>query len=159
MSKKGKQSFRKQWRTLTEIGQEFGVSAVKLGKLLKEHGLRLETGDPSAEALEGTYAERIAPKEGKVYFLWHGQKVSEYLIAKGVPKAGSSAKEASNATEARKLARSYLEALKLDNEGSKLGYLMLGEMVDDIKKLGLDAFNAALKSVGYKGEEVTFEGW
>ncbi len=28
-------------------------------------------------------------------------------------------------TEARKLARSYMEAQQLDDEGSKLGYIML----------------------------------
>ncbi|MBW4634124.1 MAG: hypothetical protein KME30_20120 [Iphinoe sp. HA4291-MV1] len=62
-------------------------------------------------------------------------------------------------TEARKLARSYMEAQKLEDEGSKLGYMMFSEMVDDIKKIGLERFNQALKSIGYKGDEVTLEGW
>ena len=62
-------------------------------------------------------------------------------------------------TEARKLARSYVEAVKLDDEGNKLGYMMIGELVDDIEKIGLPTFNAALKAIGYKGEEVTLDGW
>jgi hypothetical protein len=70
-----------------------------------------------------------------------------------------SAKDAEAMTEARKLARSYMEAQKLDDEGSKLGYMMLSSMVDDIKKVGLERFNQALKSIGYKGDEVTLEGW
>jgi len=159
MSKKKKQSFRTQWRTLTEIGQEFGVSAIKLGKLLKEHGLREADGTPTSLAFEGAYVERIEPKDGKVYFLWHGRKVSEYLVAKGIPKTGISTAEASKLTAARKLARDYLEALRLDEEGSKLGYWIMCEMVNDIKKVGLDSFNQALKSLGYKGEPVTLEDW
>lgn len=42
---------------------------------------------------------------------------------------------------------------------NKNSYMILSEMVDDIKKIGLERFNQALKSIGYKGEEVTLEGW
>ena len=155
----GKNNFRKVWKTLTELGQEFGVSAVKFGNLLKQHGLREKDGEPSQIASDGGFFEKITPKEGKSYYLWHGEKTSEYLISQGVAKNGVSAKEAETMTEARKLARSYMEAQKLDDEGSKLGYMMLSEMVGDINKIGLERFNQALKSVGYKGDEVTLEGW
>jgi hypothetical protein len=37
--------------------------------------------------------------------------------------------------------------------------MMLCEMVDEIKKIGLERFNTALRAVGYKGEPVTLEGW
>ena len=86
MSKK-KQNFRKQWRTLTELGQEFGVSAVKFGNLLKQNGLRQSDGEPSQMAKDGGYFERIQPKDGKPYYLWHRQKVSEYLVDQGVEKS------------------------------------------------------------------------
>lgn len=154
-----KNNFRKVWKTLTELGQEFGVSAVKFGNLLKQHGLREKDGEPSQMAKDGGFFEKITPNEGKAYYLWHREKTSEYLIAQGVAKNGVSAKDALMMTEARKLASSYMEAEKLDDEGSKLGYIMLSEMVDDIKKVGLERFNQALKSIGYKGDEVTLEGW
>jgi ABC-type nitrate/sulfonate/bicarbonate transport system substrate-binding protein len=154
-----KNDFRKTWKTLTELGQEFGVSAVKFGNLLKQHGLREKDGEPSQIAKDSGFIEKISPKEGKSYYLWHRGKTSEYLISQGVAKNGVSAKDALKMTEARKLARSYMEAQKLDDEGSKLGYMMLSEMVDDIKKIGLEPFNQALKSIGYKGDEVTLEGW
>jgi hypothetical protein len=159
VGKKKKQGYRKNWRTLTELGQEFGVTAIKFGNLLKQHGLREKSGEPTAAAKDGGYFEKIEPKQGSPYYLWHRERVSEYLISKGVQKAGVSTAEASKMTEARKLARSYIEAQELDNEGSKLGHMMLAEMVGDIKKVGLDIFNQALKSIGYKGEEVTLEGW
>lgn len=154
-----KNNFRKVWKTLTELGQEFGVSAIKFGNLLKQYGLRQKDGEPTQMAKDGGFFEKITPTEGKPYYLWHRQKTSDYLISKGVAKKGVSAKDAEKMTEARKLARSYMEALKLDDEGSKLGYMMISEMVDDIKKVGLEQFNQALKSVGYKGEEVTLEDW
>jgi hypothetical protein len=157
MSKKN--NFRKTWKTLTELGQEFGVSAIKFGNLLKEHGLREKNGNPSLKAKEGNYFEEIVPKEGKPYYLWHRERTIEYLTELGVEKKGISKKEAEIMTEARKLAKSYMEALKLDEEGSKVGYLMFEELIPDIKKIGLEKFNQALKTVGYKGEEVTLEDW
>jgi hypothetical protein len=156
MSKNKKQNFRKTWRTFTELGQEFGMSAIKFGKLLKEHGLREPTGEPTKFA-EGCF-QKVEPKGSHPYYLWHHEKVCEYLVSKGIEKSGVSAKEASAMTEARKLARGYLEAQKL-NEGSKLGYMMFADMVDEIKKIGIDIFNQALKTVGYKGDPVTLEGW
>ncbi|MEM9927997.1 MAG: hypothetical protein AAF915_30475 [Cyanobacteria bacterium P01_D01_bin.50] len=154
-----KNNFRKTWKTLTELGQEFGVSAVKFGNLLKQHGLREKDGEPTQLAKDGTFFEKITPSQGKPYYLWHRDKTSEYLVYQGVIKNGVSAKEAEKMTEARKLARSYMEAQKLDDEGSKLGYMMLSEMVGDIKKVGLERFNQALKSIGYKGDEITLEDW
>ncbi len=154
-----KNNFRKTWRTLTELGQEFGVSAIKFGNLLKQHGLREKNGEPTQLAKDGSFFDKITPKEGKPYYLWHHDKTSEYLVSQGVAKSGVSAKEAEKMTEARKLARSYMEAQKLDDESSKLGYMMFSEMVDDIKKVGLERFNQALKSIGYKGEEVTLQDW
>ena len=149
-------NFRKEWRTLTEIGNTFGVSARKLGSTLKQHGLREPGGEPTQLAREGGYCHRVEPKNDRGYWLWHGQKVSNYLVEKGVEKTGVSSREATLNTEARKIARSYMEALELDEEGNKLGYLMMDELIPEIKKVGLDRFNEALKSIGYKGEPVTW---
>lgn len=155
MSKKN--NFRKTWKTLTELGQEFGVSAIKFGNLLKEHGLREKDGKPSSTAKEGGYFEEVIPKEGKPYYLWHREKTVNFLVDRGIEKKGVSALEAELMTQARKLARSYQEAIELEEEGSKLGYLMFDELIPEIKKIGLERFNKALKAVGYKGEELTLE--
>lgn len=157
MSKK--KGFRKEWRTLTELGQEFGISAVKFGNLLKQHDLREKSGEPTRFARENGFVQEINPKDSKSYFLWHQKKTSDRLVALGVEKFGVSAKEASKMTEARKLAREYLDALKLDDDGSKMGYIMFQEIMPEVKKIGVEIFNKALLSVGYKGEEVTTEGW
>lgn len=152
-----KNNFRKEWRSLTEIGNVFGVSARKMGSMLKEHGLRNPDGDPSQLAKDKNYCHYVDPKKQKGYWLWHGKKVTEYLVEVGVKKKGVSEKEASLNTKARKLARSYMEADKLWEEGNKMGAWMFDELEPEIKKIGIDRFNAALKAVGYKGDPVTLE--
>ena len=143
-----KNNFRKIWRTLTELGQEFGVSAVKFGNLLKQHGLREKDGEPTQHAKDGSFCEKIVPNEGKPYYLWHRDKTIEFLMSKGVEKSGVSAKEASKITEARKLAREWIEAQRLDDEGSKLGYMMACELEPEIKRIGVDLVQSQLKTLG-----------
>lgn len=86
-----------------------------------------KNGEPTQIASDGGFFEKITPSEGKPYYLWHRNKTVEYLTSLGVNKSGVSEKEATLETEARKLAKSYLEAQKLDDEGSKLGGWLLLE--------------------------------
>ncbi|MGB5596267.1 MAG: hypothetical protein WBM32_05950 [Crocosphaera sp.] len=151
-----KQNFRKEWQTLTELGTQFGVSARKFGSMLKEFGLRESTGEPSETAI-GFY-KKIEPKNGKSYYLWSRSKIIKYFAEQGINPVISNS-EAIKDTEARKLARDYLEARKLDEEGNKLGYLMFQELMPEIKKIGVERFKKALKSVGYKEEFELDEGW
>lgn len=143
-----KNNFRKTWRTLTELGQEFGVSAVKFGNLLKQHGLREKDGEPTQKAKDGGFFDKIVPNDGKPYYLWHRDKTVEFLISQGVEKNGVSAKEASKTTEARKLAREWIEAQRLDDEGSKLGYMMASELEPEIKRIGVELVQSQLKTLG-----------
>lgn len=105
---------------MTELGQEFALSAIKFGNLLKQHGLREKYGSPTPIAKAGGFFQEITPSEGKPYYLWHRDKTVDYLVKAGVEKTGVSPQEASLDTEARKIAKSYLDALKLDEESSKL---------------------------------------
>lgn len=146
MSKKN--SFRKTWRTLTELGQEFDISALKLGNLLKQHGLREKSGEPTQRAKDGGFFEKIVPNEGKPYYLWHRDQTVEFLISQGVEKNGVSTREATKTTEARKLAREWIEAQRLDDEGSKLGYMMAYELEPEIKRIGVDLVQSQLKKLG-----------
>lgn len=157
MGKSKKDSFRRIWRTQTELGQTFGVSAVKFGKLLSQHGLRGEDKEPTEHAKTHDFCHFVQPSGASGYWLWHNKNVSEYLVSLGVEKSGISDKEASISTEARKLAKAYKEAQKLDDEGSKLGHMMFCDMIPEIRKIGLDAFNSALQSVGFKGSLLTAE--
>jgi hypothetical protein len=143
-----KNNFRKTWRTLTELGQEFGVSAVKFGNLLKQYGLREKDGEPTQSAKDGVFFEKIVPNDGKPYYLWHHDKTIEFLQHQGVEKNGVSSQEASKTTEARKLAREWIEAQRLDDEGSKLGYIMACELEPEIKRIGVDLVQSQLQKLG-----------
>jgi hypothetical protein len=143
-----KNNFRKTWRTLTELGQEFGVSAVKFGNLLKQHELREKDGEPTQNAKEGGFFEKIVPNDGKPYYLWHRDKTVEFLEHQGVEKNGVSSKEASKTTEVRKLAPEWIEAQRLDDEGSKLGYIMACELEPEIKRIGVDLVQSQLNKLG-----------
>ncbi|MDF5715136.1 MAG: hypothetical protein PUP93_14935 [Rhizonema sp. NSF051] len=143
-----KKSFRKTWRTLTELGKEFGVSAVKFGNLLKKYGLREKDGEPTQKAITGGFFNKITPNEGKPYYLWHRDKTVQFLQTQGVEKNGLSSQEALKTTQARKLAREWIEAQRLDDEGSKLGYLIAAELEPEIKRIGVDLVQSELKKLG-----------
>lgn len=106
MSNKSKKNFRSEWRTLTELGTEFGKSAIAFGKILKENGLRDAEGLPT-EAANGLF-QKIEPNQGKPYYLWNHQEVVNFLQSKGINPVNNAA-DALKDTEARKLAREYIE--------------------------------------------------
>jgi hypothetical protein len=97
MTKKSKKNFRSEWRTLTELGTEFGKSAVAFGKLLKEHGLRDSDGEPTVAA-NGLF-QRIEAKQGKPYYLWNHKGIVAFLRSKGIEPVSDS-KDALKDTEA-----------------------------------------------------------
>jgi len=51
MRKKGQQKFTDIWANQTNLGKQFGLSPIAMGKKLKELKLRGEDGNPTAQAL------------------------------------------------------------------------------------------------------------
>ncbi len=64
MGKKGHQKFIDVWANQTNLGKQFGLSSVAMGKKLKELKLRGEDGNPTAQALCQGYCTptRIPPR-------------------------------------------------------------------------------------------------
>ena len=58
MGKKGRQKFADVWANQTSLGKQFGLSAIAMGKKLKELGLRGEDGNPTTQALGKATAHR-----------------------------------------------------------------------------------------------------
>lgn len=157
MSKK-KKSFRSTWQTLTEIGQQFGISAVKTGKLLKEFELRLDSGEPAQIAVDDDLCHIVETNGQKPYWLWHGGKIGKIFEQKGIQRSAVSAKEARKTTEARKLARSWMEAqAMLDQGDDKVGFMLADSIMEEIPAVGVDRFNSQLKALGWKGNPVLIE--
>ncbi|NJL67823.1 MAG: hypothetical protein HC894_15705 [Microcoleus sp. SM1_3_4] len=73
----------------TALGKQFGLSAVAIGKKLKELGLRGENGKPTDRALSEEYCKSTPLKDGTPFFMWHKKKVSELMQDSGQEKLNS----------------------------------------------------------------------
>ena len=83
MGKKGQQKFTDVWANQTNLGKQFGLSAIAMGKKLKELKLRGEDGNPTAQALCQGYCTPTPLKDGTPFFLWNRQQVEELMWAHG----------------------------------------------------------------------------
>jgi hypothetical protein len=83
MGKKGHQKFIDVWANQTNLGKQFGLSSVAMGKKLKELKLRGEDGNPTAQALCQGYCTPTPLKDGTPFFMWNRQQVEELMRAQG----------------------------------------------------------------------------
>ena len=83
MEKKGQHKFTDVWANQTTLGKRFGLSAIAMGKKLKELGLRAEDGNPTAQALAGGYCTSTPLKDGTPFFMWNRRQVEELMRVHG----------------------------------------------------------------------------
>lgn len=83
MGKQGRQKFTHLWANQTDLGKQFGLSTVVMGRTLKELGLRDDNGNPSELALAENYCIATPLKGGKSFFMWSKQKVAELMQSHG----------------------------------------------------------------------------
>lgn len=84
---KNKTKFSDIWVNQTTLGKQFGLSAIAMGKQLKELGLRSnETGTPTQEAIDNGFCKSTPLKDGTPFFMWNKAKVAELMQAKGHQK-------------------------------------------------------------------------
>lgn len=105
MSKK-KQKFSDIWINQTNLGKQFGLSAIAMGKKLQELGLKNAQGKPTEQATAEEYCKSTPLKDGTPFFLWNRQKVENLMLASGAEKLDS--KE----VKARDLATAWLKLHK-----------------------------------------------
>ena len=73
MSKEKK--FNQIWSNQTDLGKRFGLSAIAVGKLLVEEGLKdQKTKLATEKALNEGYAKSTPLKDGTPYFMWNIEK-------------------------------------------------------------------------------------
>lgn len=78
--------FRDIWANQTTIGKRFGLSAVAVGQVLKDAGLKDPvTGDATPRALAEGFAVATPLKDGTAFFLWHAEKVGALIGARHEP--------------------------------------------------------------------------
>ena len=78
--------FNRVWSNQTNLGKIFGLSAVAIGKILIEHGLKdHKSGQATLEAIEGGYAKSTPLKSGTPFFMWNLNKVKNLIGKKHAP--------------------------------------------------------------------------
>ena len=91
MGKQGRQKFAYVWANKPILGKQFGLSAMAMGKRLKELGLRGEDGNPTAQALGQGYCTPTPLKDGTPFYMWNRQQVEELAALAGAETRASDA--------------------------------------------------------------------
>ncbi len=142
--------FRDLWVNQTELGQHFGMSAVAIGKKLREVGLRTEQKEPSERAKTEGYCRFTPMKDGTPFYLWNKEKVAGLLRESGMSQLSESE------VEARNTATMLIE---LDRQAEETGTDKLFYFaMDEIKQQDYPLINRYLRELGSSlrlGEEET----
>ena len=64
--------------TQSKLGEWFGISAQKIGKILTAHGLKDRSG-AIEKAVLGTLAKPVATKDGLSFWVWEATRVSKII--------------------------------------------------------------------------------
>ena len=155
MGKKNKQKFADMWSNLTNLGKEYGFSAIKMGKKLKELGLRNEEGKPTEKALSEGFAKSTPLKDGTPFYMWHKFKIAELMRENDVKKLDDNEILAQDlAKEWMKIHKLYEEAIYgFEEEGL---FMEAQEIQKTARKKGLvNRVNDILNAHKFKGEKIT----
>jgi hypothetical protein len=155
MGKQGRQKFADVWANQTTLGKQFGLSAMAMGKKLKELGLRGEDGNPTAQALAQGYCTPTPLKDDTPFFMWNRQQVEELMRAHGYQRLDP------QEVKARELAESWVQIHRQWQEAVYgIEEELLMEEARDIKKearrRGLtERVNALLRERKFEGELIS----
>jgi hypothetical protein len=79
-----RRKFAEKYRSLKELGADFNLSAVAVGKKLKEIGVRNADGTPTEKSLEDRLAVSTPLKNGTPYYRWDYFRCRKLLIKNGI---------------------------------------------------------------------------
>lgn len=124
-----KKKFREIWSSQTELGKKFGISAIEVGKLLIQYGLKdPNTKKATKKALDDGYAKFTPLRDGTPHYMWNIEKVQGFLLEKHQPLSQVDYW----ANEVKRILR---EADSLSEKGEdKLAYLMYDSAYVDVPK-------------------------
>jgi hypothetical protein len=119
--------FNQVWVNQTELGKEFGLSALDLGKILIEQELKdPKSGRATQKAIEGGYAKSTPLKNGTPFFMWHFHKTKGLISKTIVPLSEVD-------YWVNEVKKSLSEATRLLKEGQdKLAYLIADHAYEEV---------------------------
>ena len=135
--------FNQIWSNQTNMGKKFSLSAIAVGKLLVEAGLKDSTTKLATQkAIDEGYAKFTPLNDGTPYFMWNIEKICP-LIAKNHEQLSDVNYWVNEVLEV------YKEAKKLDDDNQdKLAYMMADCAYDNVP-------NSIIKEVRAKVEKIT----
>ena len=140
MSRKNKRKFTDIWANQTDIGKLFGLSAIKVGTKLIEHGLKDKvTKKATDKAIEGGYAKETPLKDGTYFCMWNKQNIKSILSQDIKPLTAE--QQWVNEVLTRKKAID----VEYDTGSDKLACLMMDSIFDDIPQEYLPKIRAVLE--------------
>jgi hypothetical protein len=72
--------FTNTWKSATDLGKQFGLSAIAVNKILAEHNLRDPfSKSPTEVALNQEYAIATPLKDGTMHYMWNIKKVIDII--------------------------------------------------------------------------------
>jgi len=144
---KGKK-FNQIWSNQTNLGKKFGLSAIAIGKLLVEEGLKdQKTKLATKKALDEGYAKNTPLKDGTPYFMWNIKKVRPLIEKDHKPLS----KVDYWVNEVLAIGK---EANRLADEGQdKLGSIMIDCAFDDVPKNILEEVKEKVKEKELQKEQ------
>lgn len=122
-----KKKFKNIWKNQTELGKLFGLSSVKIGKVLIEKGLKdKETKRATEKALKEEYAVFTPLKDGSPFYLWNIKKCKNLISTEIKPINQIDI----YANDIKKKCKEIDKML--DRGEDKLGYMMLDCIYDEV---------------------------
>ena len=106
-----------QYLTQTQVGQRYGnLSGKRIGKWLKDVGLRNADGSPTRKAIEGRYCKMLYDENrgNYTFWVWHAAKTLALLEESIQDPAGFAA-----AQRERAAAKDAGEEIEMDDEEIK----------------------------------------
>jgi hypothetical protein len=147
-----KKKFSQIWASQTNIGKQYGISGIAVGKILIEHGLRDPVTKIATEiSLSEGWCTATPMKDGILHYMWNIEKVCAILVNKEVKKITMSEKIANEIVLTIKSANR-----SIDHGGDKFGFWALELAFDQVPKKMTSEVATELTKKGYK-EYV--DGW
>lgn len=127
--------FNKIWANQTEIGRQYGLSSIAVGKLLMEHGLRDRTTKAATpDALNNGIAQFTPLADGTPFFMWNREKIGQIIQKTGFTQVSPTDFHTSRVTDKMKAALRPSSNDKLNDIALDCFEDMLDEFLEDTPK-------------------------
>lgn len=136
--------FARTWASQTDLGKRFGMSAIAVGKVLIDNGLKDPATKRATEtALRDGWCVSTPLKTGEPHYMWHIDKVKQLLSKDHTPLS-----------KAEQMANDLVATIKsaeqdIDEGDDKIGYLALECAFDEVPRDLKEEVGRHLRRKGY----------